>query len=279
MKTKPLFSKPVKRQTLAEQLAEEIKGLIISGKLKSGTSLPSEVELAEQYGVSRAVVRDATRVIMALGLVEVIHGRGVFVTQAQNDAFGEALLLVLQRSNASVWDVEQFEMMLFPEVVSLVAVEASDDEIQTIREQITAYVQTHNSVADRWDEESTLSEVEQENLRDTLLVSYRSLIEALFEATHNKVIQTLAKPLLNLRNVRDWEPEESAPIDPKESESRYFQIVLEAIETRDPLQARQMIRRLMELPQEAVEIMKQTPIGGIPHISGVPSPISFTSEG
>lgn len=216
---------------------------------------------------------------MALGLVDVIHGRGVFVTKAQNDAFGEALLLALQRSNATVWDVEQFEIMLFPEVVSLAALEASDHEIRNIREQTAAYLQTHNSVADRWEEESFLSEAEQESLRDTLLVSYRSLIETLFAATHNKVIQTLAKPLLNLRNVRDWQPEEPSPIDPKESESRYFQIVLEAIETRDPLQARQMIRRLMELPQEAVEIMKQTPVGGIPHISGAPSPPSFTSEG
>jgi GntR family transcriptional repressor for pyruvate dehydrogenase complex len=275
--TKTLFSKPVKRQTLAEQLADEIKGLILSGELKSGASLPSEAELADHYEVSRAVIRDATRILMALGLVEVIHGRGVFVTSAENEAFGEALLLALQRSNATVWDVEQFEMLLFPEVVSLAAVEASDEEIERVEERISEYLQTYSSVIDRWEEESYLSELEQKKLRESLLISYRSVIETLFAATHNKVLQTLANPLLNLRNLRDWEPVESIPFDPKESEGRYHQTILEALRTRDPHQAHQMIQRIMELPPEAVKVMKTTPVGEIPHITTDSPPRPLTS--
>ena len=65
------------------------------------------IELGEQFGVSRAVVRDATRILMAQGLVEVKHGLGVFVTPPQNEAFGEALLLALRRAGVTVWEVEQ----------------------------------------------------------------------------------------------------------------------------------------------------------------------------
>ena len=53
------------------------------------------------------MVRDATRILMAQGLVEVKHGLGVFVTPPQNEAFGEALFLALRRAGATVWDVEQ----------------------------------------------------------------------------------------------------------------------------------------------------------------------------
>jgi DNA-binding FadR family transcriptional regulator len=56
------------------------------------------IELAEQFGVSRAVVHDTTRILMAQGLVEVKHGLGVFVTPPQNEAFGEALLLARRRA-------------------------------------------------------------------------------------------------------------------------------------------------------------------------------------
>ena len=60
------------------------------------------------------MVRDATRILMAQGMVEVKHGLGVFVTPPQNEAFGEALLLTLRRAGATVWDVEQFEHVIFP---------------------------------------------------------------------------------------------------------------------------------------------------------------------
>jgi len=127
MSKQAIFSKPVKKQTMAEQMAETIQESILSGELESGAVLPTEPELAEQFGVSRAVVRDATRILMARGLVEVQHGRGVFVTQAENEAFGEALLLALRRVGASAWDVEQFEQILFPEVIALAAGSASDE--------------------------------------------------------------------------------------------------------------------------------------------------------
>ena len=105
MAKKDLFSKPVKKQTLPEQMVETIKELILSGELEAGDTLPTEPELCEQFGVSRAVVRDATRILMALGLVEVKHGSGVYVTESQSAAFGEALLIALRRSGASAWDV------------------------------------------------------------------------------------------------------------------------------------------------------------------------------
>ena len=129
MPKKPLSSKPIKKQTLADQMAGAIQQAILSGELESGAALPTEPDLAGQFGVSRAVVRDATRILMAQGLVEVKHGRGVFVTPPQNEAFGEALLLALRRAGATVWDVEQFEQIIFPEVVALAATTASDEEI------------------------------------------------------------------------------------------------------------------------------------------------------
>ena len=60
MAKQTIFSQAVKKQTMAEQMAETIQELILSGALESGETLPTEPELAEQFGVSRAVVRDAT---------------------------------------------------------------------------------------------------------------------------------------------------------------------------------------------------------------------------
>ena len=77
-------------------MAQSLQDDILQGIYKAKEALPTEPQLAEQFGVSRAVVRDAARLLMARGLVKVQHGRGMFVTQPKNNAFGDALLLALQ---------------------------------------------------------------------------------------------------------------------------------------------------------------------------------------
>jgi DNA-binding FadR family transcriptional regulator len=265
---------------MAEQMAAAIQESILSGDLEPGAVLPTEPELAEQFGVSRAVVRDATRILMALGLVEVQHGRGVFVTQSQAEAFGEALLLALRRAGATVWDVEQFEQILFPEVAALAASTATDEELANLQGLVREYLAVFaEHQADWWDEDPPAAE--QERIRS----AYRAVIQAVMDATHNQVFQQLAQPLLKLRNLRQWvisDATESAveqtPETMVRSETAYFQILLDAIGSRDEDQARVTISRLMQLPPQAVEIMRQTPIGERPILPVHPSQVQALFE-
>ncbi len=265
MSKKVLFSKPVKRKTLAEQMAETVQESILAGDLEAGAALPTEPELAQQFGVSRAVVRDATRILMAQGLVEVQHGRGVFVTPAQNEAFGAALLLALRRAGATVWDVERFEQIMFPEVVALAASAATDNDIAAMRQALRDYLETFSEYQTRWQNQQT-SPSELERLRST----YNALIQRVFAATHNQVFQQLARPLLNLRNMRQWVDDEALETT-IERETHYLNLVLDAIASRDSDQAREIVKRLVQLPPQAVQAMRQTPVGEVPVIPISPS--------
>ncbi len=271
MPHKPLSSKPIKKQTLAGRMAETIQQAILSGELESGAALPTEPELAEQFGVSRAVVRDATRILMAQGLVEVKHGRGVFVTPPQNEAFGEALLLALRRAGASVWDVEQFEQIVFPEVVALAAATAGDEEIGELRCLTAACLEVFARLTLKWGNETAVPEAELEPLR----AAYRSLIQAIFAATHNHVFQQLAEPLARLRNLRSWRGDgDFAPEAAIKTETEFLNQFVEVIAARDPARARATVARLMRLPEGAVEVMRRTPVGAIPVIPAAYRPRS-----
>ena len=251
------FVKPVKKMTFAEQMAETIRESILSGELESGATLPTEPELAEQFGISRAVVRDATRILMAQGLVEVQHGRGVFVTQPYNEAFGDALLLALRRVGATAWDVEKFDEILFPEAVALAAEFASDEEIAEIRKLADATIQIIGDFHKKWFRKKA-PEAELNRYRDVFF----KVLEAIYAATHNHVFRQLARPLFKLRSLRDWaEPEASSPETFAMLESNHIQGLVEAIASRDPAKARQIVKRLMELPPEAIETMHRTPVG------------------
>lgn len=263
MAKKALSSKPIKKQTLAEQMAGSIQTLILSGELESGAVLPTEPELAEQFGVSRAVVRDATRILMAQGLVEVRQGSGVFVTPPQNEAFGEALLLALRRAGASVWDVEQFEQIILPEVVALVATAATEAEVAEIRRLAETYLTEFAQQQAQWGDQGGAPAAELERLR----LDYQALMQAVFAATHNQVFQQLARPLLKLRNFRNWRDDESASAETAVTvETAFWQKLVDTLAAKDPDQARAITARLLYLPPEAIEAMRQTPVGEIPLI-------------
>jgi len=77
----------------------------VSGELASGERLPSVADLASSLGVSRVVVRDATRTLSARGLIHVRQGHAMQVTEPSNLAFGEAVVLLLLRSDLTLGDV------------------------------------------------------------------------------------------------------------------------------------------------------------------------------
>ncbi len=267
MSKKSLFTKPVSKQTMAEQMAGTIQELILNGDLESGEALPTEPELAEQFGVSRAVVRDATRILMARGLVEVQHGRGVFVTEPENEAFGEALLLTLRRVGASAWDVEQFEQMLIPEIVALAASSAADEEITQLRQLADEYIEVLVDYQRKWWGKDAPT-VEQERF----MSAFQKWMRGVFRATHNKVIEQLAQPLINLRNLRSWaDDEDSSPETISGSEKAFIERFIGAIESGDPEYARAEMTRLLVLPPEAIQAMRDTSVGEISEIP-VPPP-------
>jgi GntR family transcriptional repressor for pyruvate dehydrogenase complex len=65
---------------LWQQVADDLRADITTGRLAAGMRLPAEHELAAQYGVSRVTVRHAIKALADEHLVEVVQGRGTYAT-------------------------------------------------------------------------------------------------------------------------------------------------------------------------------------------------------
>jgi GntR family transcriptional repressor for pyruvate dehydrogenase complex len=260
MSLKKPFSQLVKKQTLAEQVAESIQESILNGDLAPGEALPTEPELSEVFGVSRAVIRDATRMLAAQGLVVAQHGRGVFVTESQGVAFGEALLLALRRMGATVWDVETFEQLIYPEVAALAAAEVTDDELVEMQALADKYIVIYREVWLPSEADAGSPSGNPERSRQAFL----RFMASIFNATHNAILQLLAMPLLELHSTRDWDSGEEESITYEEAvviEQAVINNIVDTIASRDPDYARKMMRQLMQLPEEAEASMRETPVG------------------
>jgi len=71
------------RENLVGKVSEHLRRGILNRELLAGSKLPNEAGLAEQYSVSRTVIREAIAALKADGLVEARHGVGMFVLSNQ----------------------------------------------------------------------------------------------------------------------------------------------------------------------------------------------------
>lgn len=75
----PIDSAQAQSRMLRSTTAEEIKRLILRSGLRPGDTIPTEIELCQELGVSRSSVREAIRTLATLDIVEVRHGLGTVV--------------------------------------------------------------------------------------------------------------------------------------------------------------------------------------------------------
>jgi GntR family transcriptional regulator len=62
-----------------QQLAEILRGKIMSGELEPRRPIPSVRQLTQEYGVARATATKSIAILADEGLVRVVKGRGWFV--------------------------------------------------------------------------------------------------------------------------------------------------------------------------------------------------------
>jgi GntR family transcriptional repressor for pyruvate dehydrogenase complex len=79
MTAKKVFSQPLTRSRLHEEIVTIIQKQIMNGTITPGSKLPPEREMAETFSVNRATVREALRKLENLDLVEIRHGDGLYV--------------------------------------------------------------------------------------------------------------------------------------------------------------------------------------------------------
>lgn len=92
-----MFGK-IERQRLSELVAQQIESAILSGDFAVGSQLPSEQQLADEFGVSRNVVREAFKLLQERGLITISNGSRAGVAEpsagATTTALGRYLRLI-----------------------------------------------------------------------------------------------------------------------------------------------------------------------------------------
>jgi GntR family transcriptional repressor for pyruvate dehydrogenase complex len=137
--------KAVRTSRLYEQIVQQIEDSILKGALKPGDQLPSERELAQQFGVSRTAVREAVKALREKGLVEAYSGRGTFVRDGTSQAIRQSLDLMIKIGQPDGSPhLAELRAILEPEIAALAATRMDEQHLAAMREAVAVMDRAHN---------------------------------------------------------------------------------------------------------------------------------------
>jgi GntR family transcriptional repressor for pyruvate dehydrogenase complex len=206
----PVGSKELARERLYEALAQKFEELISSGVYAPGDKLPPARVIAQKYGVSQTVVRDATHSLVGKGLLQVRHGVGIFVAQDSETVLIDAFRWSLRNRQVTQQEIEDLRMVLEIQIAALAARRRNEQDLVHIQDILREY--------------ESLAPV---GPREQTAICHMHFHVAIIRATHNRVIFAILEPLIKLMisSVKIERPGEAAVLAYKQHEHLFGQIL------------------------------------------------------
>ncbi|MDI7921723.1 FCD domain-containing protein [Rhizobiaceae bacterium n36] len=177
----------IRHSRTADEVVQQIEGLILDGILRDGDRLPGERELAQRFDVSRPILREALKELEARGLLTSSHGGGTFVADIIGQVFSEPVTELIARHERATLDYLEYRRELEGLTAELAARRATDTD-RALLDRIITRMQTAHEQGD--DEAELAADVELHNaigesahnivLMHTMRACYRLLSDGIF---------------------------------------------------------------------------------------------------
>lgn len=134
-----------------ERIAERLRDLVLTGVLRHGERLPTEATLAAEFGVSRATVREAVRMLAAQGLVVATKGArgGTYVTRPSLDYASQLLqanvALLADLDDITLEELLEARRLLEVPAARLAARRRTVDDVVRLRDAIPDEAMGHGA--------------------------------------------------------------------------------------------------------------------------------------
>ncbi len=229
----------------SERIEKIIREAILGGKLKRGDRLPTEKEMAAQFGVSIVTLREALRGLEILGLIEKKKGQGggVFVSEIDVDSIKVPLEYFLRLKDLSPQHLYQVRKIIEPPAIRLASQKITPDEIEKIEENVSSCEEQLENVGPVLNEEDFFELDQKNNDFHRLVVG----------ATHNPILSLTIDYVFDFLWACETNlliPDVDYSIDNVKDHRR----ILEGLKKRDAERCEQeMFRHLRRLDEYLIE--------------------------
>lgn len=189
----------VRKTRVSEEIIEQVRDLITSGRLKPGDRLPAERELAQTLSVGRSAVREAIRAMETVGILEARPGEGTFVVSHAGSRGHDPITASLFQAWSTQRKLFEVRRLLEPGLAALAARRATADQIEKLRAALKeqeAEVQ-HGGTGVKQD--ATFHFLIAEAAGNEILLRIVDNLMDLLQKTREESLQLGGRPLMSLK--------------------------------------------------------------------------------
>jgi len=124
--------KPIKVRKISEEIVNQIKTVILEGKLKPGDKIPPERELINQLGVSRISIREALKNLESMGFIDIRQGNGSYVRSIVTDRVKDPLNIMIRENVEKIFELADVRKELEAWSAYHAAQRATQSEIEAL---------------------------------------------------------------------------------------------------------------------------------------------------
>ncbi len=130
---------PIQRTNVSDEIADQLRRQILTGELKPGDKLPPERELALKFGTNRNTLREALRILEAVGLVHIRQGAPMEIADIASEGRLELLPYLVMYSQPTpdfirpLRHAMRFRQMLLSEAAAASAETATAADVEELR--------------------------------------------------------------------------------------------------------------------------------------------------
>jgi len=216
---------PIPRANLTEEIVKRIISLIHDLRMKPGDKLPTERELVATFRVGRSSIREALKILSAIGVVRIVAGAGMFVGTGNLSLLAKPLSLGFLRGGRGTAELIEARRLLEVELAGLAADRATPEEIEAMKDGLAEMEATQQNV-ERYIESDIRFHV------------------AIARGAHNDVLLDLLETLQYI--IRNWIFKSIDEVEGRPSSIHEHVPIYDAIRARDAVRARAAMNEHLE---------------------------------
>lgn len=183
---RPAFSL-IRPTRASSDVIAQIRAAIFAGRFRPGDRLPTEREMAQQFGVSRVTVRDALRALETSGLIRVKVGGqgGPYVAEPDISLLSDSLGTHLQLRGTTFRELAEARLALETTAARLAAERATEADLASLEAAINGPIRpSFDAAATSLDFHTALVTAAHNGALLAMFMATRALIQEAFDALH-----------------------------------------------------------------------------------------------
>lgn len=127
------------RKSLSRQVMESIENMILEQQLRPGDALPTETQIAEELIVSKSSVREAIKMLEAIGVVEIRRGLCTVISANPEQGYMNVMLSHLYLNDGNAEELQVFRRTIETAYTALAIDAATETDLQGIRQALETF--------------------------------------------------------------------------------------------------------------------------------------------